>query len=53
VTLGMVVEVILPADAEALAYLPLEAARIQSRSHAGHDVTLEGGTREAPFRFFR
>jgi hypothetical protein len=34
------VEVILPPGAEALAYLPLEAARVQGRSLAGHDLTL-------------
>jgi hypothetical protein len=35
-----IVEVILPAGTEALAYLPLEAARVQSRSLACHDITL-------------
>jgi hypothetical protein len=34
------VQVILPPDAEALAYLPLETARLRGRSLAGHDLTL-------------
>jgi tetratricopeptide (TPR) repeat protein len=34
------VEVILPAGAEEIAYLPLEAARIESRPLAGNDITL-------------
>ena len=34
------VEVILPEGAERVAYLPLEAVRIQGRSLAGHDITL-------------
>jgi hypothetical protein len=34
------VQVILPRGAEALAYLPLETARVQGRNLAGHDITL-------------
>jgi tetratricopeptide (TPR) repeat protein len=44
------VEVILPEGAEALAYLPLEAARVRGRSLAGHDITLvmQPGTASTP-----
>jgi tetratricopeptide (TPR) repeat protein len=34
------VQVVLPTSAEPLAYLPLEVVRLQSRSLAGHDITL-------------
>lgn len=36
----VIVEVILPEGAEALAYLPLEAARLQNRPLAANDITL-------------